>query len=104
MTQALAHQGFGDDLCSIVKDLHGSELTAFIQQWWVDLIVCLHDDPFKLFKRWHPSIADAIPSMFPSIYVIYSFLTPVVSGRDAFANLSWPLHLLNLAELTRLCE
>ena len=64
VARSLAHYGLGKQLLQAIQDLDGDTLSMFIDNWWNDIIECLHRNPLGYISHPYPALADSLPPSF----------------------------------------
>ncbi|KAF8836672.1 PIN domain-like protein, partial [Paxillus ammoniavirescens] len=78
----LARAGFGDSLVKSVKELKGSRLQAFLDQWRDEVRMELKTNKTGYLPSKKPSLAASLTDEFPSLPVLLSYIDPVISDTE----------------------
>ena len=104
----LAKSGFGDELLNAVQSLSLNKLPNFLTTWRENLHGKLRTNAHGHLRSKKPSLAKAVPDLFPDIDVLLSYTNLIISATDAGAHYTYTLPRWegepDLRKLAHLCK
>ncbi|KAF8969041.1 hypothetical protein BDZ97DRAFT_1797436 [Flammula alnicola] len=101
---ALARCGFGDQLLSAFRHLHGDDFDHFLIQWRCAIRAELLTNSRKFLSRCQPNIAAAISGAFPDCRILDLYVNLVTSWSPGPPNLSqWQFEQPSIPAITQFC-
>lgn len=104
--KALAQCGFGDQLLTAFRGLHGADYDEFVSQWRNEIRLELSTNSQGFLAAARPHLAAALKDDFPSRRVVGLYFDPITSSTPGFENDSanqWGYDQPSIPELTHFC-
>ncbi|KAF8270748.1 PIN domain-like protein, partial [Lactarius quietus] len=86
IAHGLAKCGLGDELLNATQSLSRNKLPDFLTTWREDLRGELQTNARGHLGSKKPSLAKAVPDLFPDIDVLLLYINPIISATDASAS------------------